>query len=330
VIESPSNTIDLNDNAPQLLLPVPQINTPLGGTMNFDFVLGTPQYVLDPDGDPLTMTLADGSLPDGISISGTALVGNATTAAFNTFVLNFSDPVGAFVNVTVSVLVYAATFPMIDLTGLPQDQAIAAINAAGLLFVGGQGGQFDDVIPPGLVDGQNPLPGVSVSFGTPVSFTFSLGPSGPVPFPTIQATILVLSAAGFVADPVIAYAYSTTVPDGYVISLSPQPGSNVPINTPIQLTVSLGPPNPVLSTNIPNVVGMQLLQAQAALVAASLEVGNLSWQYGAGEINVVLSQSPVAGTVPVYTQVDLVFLAGPVITYPGQGSQTVPPLPSPP
>lgn len=162
---------------------------------------------------------------------------------------------------------------------------------------------------------------------TPLVITFGIAP---VPFPTIQATIIALSAAGFVASPVFVYAYSLTVPDGYVISINPVPGSDVPVDTPVQLTVSLGLPNPVELTIVPNVVGKLLLDAQRTLVLAGLEAGNLSWQYQNVRVNAVLAQSLTPGTtVALFSQVDLVFNAGPPVAYPGGGDAFVPPLPSP-
>jgi len=115
-----------------------------------------------------------------------------------------------------------------------------------------------------------------------------------------------------------------------VISLNPIPGSDVPVNTAVQLTVSLGPANPALTTSVPNVLGMQFLFAQEALLAASLEVGTLTWEYSTGQVNAVLSQSvPPGSVVSLFTQVNLLFNAGPPITYPGTGDEIVPPLPTP-
>jgi beta-lactam-binding protein with PASTA domain len=219
------------------------------------------------------------------------------------------------------------TSPIPSVLGLTLAAATALLTADGFTAVNA-GSVYSSTYPIGTVATQTPAAGSAGAPATAVLLILSLG-IAPQPFPTIQATIEALSAAGFVASPVFVYEYSSTVPDGYVISISPQPGSDVPVNTPVQLTVSLGPATPALTTLIPNVVGMLFLDAQKALSAASLEVGNITWRQGAGEINVVVAQSPIESVtpVPLWTQINLEFLSGPAITYPGQGDIIVPPLP---
>ena len=320
--------VEINDSPPQILTPLPsQFNYPLGATVDLDFVLGTPQYVIDLNGSPLTMSVT-GTLPPGLSISGTALVGNVITAGTYPFILTFSDPVGESLAVPVVLYVYGVIL-MPNLIGLTYAAGAAQLTALGLFLRGPADAVYSGTIPSGDIAGQSVAAGTSVAFATVVLFTSSLGPSF-VPYPTIQATIEALSAAGFIASPVFVYAYSATVPDGYVISLNPIPGSDVPVNTAVQLTVSLGPANPALTTSVPNVLGMQFLFAQEALLAASLEVGTLTWEYSTGQVNAVLSQSvPPGSVVSLFTQVNLLFNAGPPITYPGTGDEIVPPLPTP-
>jgi beta-lactam-binding protein with PASTA domain len=329
-VESPAFTIDINDNPPQILNPLPsQFNYPLGATVDLDFVNGTPQYVYDPDGDPLTMT-ETGTLPPGLSISGTALVGNVTLAGTYSFSLFFQDPVGETLGVPVVFYVYA-TIIMPNLIGLTYAAGAAQLTSLGLILRGPASSVYSSTIPSGDIAGQSVAAGTSVAFATVVLFTSSLGPFNPnANFISLESQISTLTNAGLLVYPVFIYAYSSTIPDGYVISIAPISGTVIAVNIPVQITVSLGPPNPALSTTVPNVVGMQFLQAQETLLASQLELGAISWQYTAGEVNVVLSQSLVPTTiVPLFTQVNLLFNAGPSITYPGQGTITVPPLPTP-
>jgi beta-lactam-binding protein with PASTA domain len=87
----------------------------------------------------------------------------------------------------------------------------------------------------------------------------------------------------------------------------------------------MGPPNPTVTSTIPNVVGLSLLDAMKKLVAAQCGVGTISWQLSATAPSTVLSQSPAAGgPVTEWTDVSLVFSSGPSITYPNTGTLTVP------
>jgi beta-lactam-binding protein with PASTA domain len=219
------------------------------------------------------------------------------------------------------------TSPIPSVLGLTLFAAETLLTANGFNGVNA-GTVYSSTYLAGTVATQSPAAGSAGPPGAAVLLILSLGPA-PVPFPTIQATIEALSAAGFVASPVFVYEYSATVPDGYVISVTPPPGSDVPVNTPVQLTVSLGPANPINSTLIPDVLGMLFLDAMKALTAAQLEVGNITWRQGAGEINTVVAQSPIESVtaVPLWTQINLEFLSGPVVTYPGTGDIIVPPLP---
>lgn len=320
-------TVFVNDPGPQLLQNIPPIIVAVGAAVSLDLLAAG--YVSDPIGLGLTSSLVSGNLA-GLSLSGTLISGTTNAPVNNTVSILLTDAALETLTVTFTLFVFTqVTVP--DFTGVPLATASAEAVALQLILTT-VATQQSNTIPAGDVLSQSPVGGTVVNQGTTISVTLSSGNGQPpiIPFATIQATIIALSAAGFVASPVFVYAYSSTVPDGYVISVAPPPASDVPINTAVQLTVSLGPPNPVLSTTVPACGGLPFLQAQLTLVAASLEVGTISWVYGSGVINRVVSQSVAFGSiVPLYTQVNLTFSAGPAVTYPGTGDAIVPPLPIP-
>lgn len=175
---------------------------------------------------------------------------------------------------------------------------------------------------PGIVTAQNPS-GVALAAGSSVFLVVS---SGPGPGFTLWQALAVLANAGFVPNPVLIYAYSTTKPNNYVIAQTPAPGTSISADQSVQLTVSMGPPNPLSTATIPNVVGLPFLTAQQILVAHNIAVGAISWVQNSLIIpSLVISQSPAAGgPVAQYTEVSLTVCSGPLITYPNTTPLVVP------
>jgi hypothetical protein len=88
-------------------------------------------------------------------------------------------------------------------------------------------------------------------------------------------------------------AYSSAVPSGRVISSTPGAGAKVKKHGTVVLTVSAGP-QPV---PIPNVAGMTVDNATAALKALNLSVGSTSARYVSGpETGAVISTTPSIGS----------------------------------
>lgn len=190
------------------------------------------------------------------------------------------------------------------------------------------GATFSSSFPVGVAASQSPSAGTLVNIGYVVQYLLSLGPAPPPPFLgyTEWQARAILADAGFVPYPVIQYVYSLTVPDYYVVAQSPPVGTLITSSQGVQLTVSMGPPNPVVTSAIPNVVGKLFLDAQKALVAAQCAVASVTWQLSSTvRPSVVISQSPAAG-VPVteWTQVSLVVASGPPIIYPNTMAIAVP------
>ena len=117
---------------------------------------------------------------------------------------------------------------------------------------------------------------------------------------------------------VITTAHNPIVPIGQVISQNPDPGTSVPLGSPVSLVVSIGP----VMVTVPNVVGMVQASAEAAIRAANLVVGTIattnSTTVPAGS---VISQNPASGiSVAQGSPVNLVISLGPNVVPQPEGS----------
>jgi len=121
---------------------------------------------------------------------------------------------------------------------------------------------------------------VVVSSGPPIETVPSLAGS------TCAGATSTLQALGL--NVTCTNQYSDTVPNGQVISWSPT--GTAPQGATVAVNVSQGPA-PVA---VPNVIGLHLQQALAALQGAGLVAGNISNASGTAR---VVSSSPAAGTM---------------------------------
>lgn len=202
--------------------------------------------------------------------------------------------------------------PVPNVTGLAQAAAEAAIVNAGLA-VGNITEQTDFNVAEGDVISQDPSAGINLPEGAPVDLVVSLGP------PTVAAPNVVgqsqaqanaaIGSAGLEIGSVVQQT-STSVAAGDVISQDPVAGTIVIVGTDINLVVSSGPPPPVV---VPDVASQTQAQAENAITAAGLVVGNLS-QDNDNSVpdGSVISQNPSAGaSVPAGSAIDLVVSIGP-------------------
>jgi serine/threonine-protein kinase len=164
-----------------------------------------------------------------------------------------------------------------SLTGMNCTQAVAALTTAHLKG-GCTPGQYSDTVTSGLViswsyDGaQDPQ---SAAYGSTIVIVPSLG-HGPVAVPTTisqtdtyQDALILLQAAGL--NGTEAYASSSSVPSGDVISLEPPSSTSVPYGSTVTVTVSTGPP----TTTVPNVLGDTVMQATNTLQGDGLVVSGV-------------------------------------------------------
>jgi len=151
-----------------------------------------------------------------------------------------------------------------------------------------------------------------VDSGSAVNLVISLGPE-PVSVPNVvgltqAAAESAVVSAGLVVG-TVETAYSSSVPEGSVISQTPLSGTQVDSGTAVNLVISLGP-EPV---SVPNVVGLTQAAAESEIVAAGLTVGTVTrTESTTVPADQVISQSPLAfALVATGSPVDLVVSSGP-------------------
>jgi beta-lactam-binding protein with PASTA domain len=182
---------------------------------------------------------------------------------------------GAVLSVVPSIGPPAVAVP--SLTGMNCTQATVALTNAHLKG-GCIAGQYSDTVATGFAiswsyDGaQNPQ---TAPYGSIIDIVPSLG-HGPVAVPTAisqsdtyQDALVLLQAAGL--NGTEAYASSSSVPSGDVISLEPPSSTSVPYGSTVTVTVSTGPP----TTTVPNVYGDTVTQATNTLQDDGLTVSGV-------------------------------------------------------
>lgn len=105
----------------------------------------------------------------------------------------------------------------------------------------------------------------------------------------------------------IDYEHSDSVPADVVMSQLPVAGTSVPTGSSVDLVVSRGS-----DVTVPDVVGIERIEAEVAIAAAGLAVGSVDYDYSSVfTTGSVMGQSPASGlVVPSGTAVDLVISEG--------------------
>ncbi|GAB2973696.1 PASTA domain-containing protein [Amycolatopsis acidiphila] len=163
----------------------------------------------------------------------------------------------------------------VDRTAIPQvagmDQATAAKTLSDAGFTPKFTQQRNNTVAAGLAVRSDPGAGSGAVHGSQVTVVLS---SGRPTVPDISSnTSLTQAETAIIAAELIpqhdanADQFSTTVASGNVISVNPQPGTQLDVNAPVSIIVSKGqPPQPV-----PDVVGLPRDQAFAKLQAAGFQ-----------------------------------------------------------
>lgn len=200
--------------------------------------------------------------------------------------------------------------PVPRLIGLTIEEAREKLEAASLDVTTGDE-ESSDLIPSGHVTWQEPPAGVVVPERTAVTLTMSSGPGAAI-VPDVtgleaRLAVRIIEAAGLRLrwiDSVQAPA-----PRGVTVLSRPSPGTALPPGTGIVLTVSRGEATLV----VPDVTGLSLGDAGAAIEAAGLHLGS-SWsrpEPGATP-GTVVEQRPAPGTLAApESPVDLIFASRP-------------------
>ncbi len=164
--------------------------------------------------------------------------------------------------------------------------------------------------PAGQVTAQHPGSGESVPAGTTVEIDVSSGPDA-VAVPNVAGLSLADATSKLEAEKLVVHLdtdSSDTVAEGIVISQSPSAGVSVKPGTTIGLVISSGKKQ----GTVPNLVGMDLTNAQNTLTMSGLVLGSQSQANDAATAGQVIAQDPAAGTsVAQGTTVNVVISKGP-------------------
>jgi len=196
----------------------------------------------------------------------------------------------------IAVLVFRGTNrpPVVavpELRDLPAAEARDRLSRLGLEMVLADSLPNPDVAQ-GSVLAQSPLAGREVLPGSGVRLILSAGRerrtvADVAAMGRDQAT-RILVALGF--DVVVVEQPAAAAP-GRVLSIDPAPGTVLPIESRVQLTVSSGPP----LASVPNVVGLLEDDARDALTSIGFRIGQINYEFRIAEAGTVLRQHPSSG-----------------------------------
>ncbi|HET6421532.1 MAG TPA: PASTA domain-containing protein, partial [Geobacteraceae bacterium] len=237
---------------------------------------------------------------------------NATVTSSDTFTVRH-DRRGAFdtTKLVWSIKVAPSQVTVPNVVGMTRSNAQAAILAA-KLKVGTVTEEASSEIPAGNIISQTPVAGTSVAAGSAVNLVVSAG-STSVTVPNLVGQTQASAQAAIIAAKLvvgaITQAPSKTVPAGSVISQNPGAGATATQGSAVDLVVSSGKP----ALAVPDVTGLILAAAKAAITRAGLNVGTVTRQNSAAVISGnVISQEPAAGTsTSAGATVKLVVSSGP-------------------
>lgn len=179
----------------------------------------------------------------------------------------------------------------VGLTGVAVTESEQALESAGFTSVGAEL-VWDTTVPKDTVMAVSEAEGSLLPHSTPIVLTVSKGPE-PVTIPQVQ--LLSLDDAIAQLEPweltaATVEEYSDTVPEGSIISQSPEQGTGGHRGDTVTLTVSLGRP----FVEVPDVLLKPVAEAQQILEDAGFTV-KVNYYFGLFG-NEVRSQSEAAGT----------------------------------
>lgn len=157
---------------------------------------------------------------------------------------------------------------------------------------------YDDKVRVGEVVATEPEAGARAAVGSNVVLKLSKGPR-PRTIPAVvgldQAHAFALIAAGELQIGTIKSTVTGDSPDGTVLSTSPEAGSEVPPATPINLVIAQAP----APLTVPDLTLMTRASANslATNVGLKLRFESVPVPLGDGRAGIVLSQTPLAGSI---------------------------------
>ncbi len=187
----------------------------------------------------------------------------------------------------------SASFNLPSVAGQTVQQATTKLEADGLVVRTTDQVSSQKV---GTVLSTDPAASSLVKKGDTVTLKVAVGPKvKKVTVPsgltgtTAQSAQAQLQQLGLTAT--IVHKPSPTVSSGLVISTDPSSGTKVDAGSPVTLTVSSGPAN----VSVPSLIGLNQVQAGAALTSANLTVGSINQVTSNQPAGQVTNQNPGAG-----------------------------------
>ena len=181
-----------------------------------------------------------------------------------------------------------------NICDLTLDDAIEQLKEAGLEGVVVER-RFDQIIEEGNVIIQEPLPEARVKKGRIINLTVSLGSETiKVPFlsdVSYDQSVSIIRRLGLVIAKVDS-AFSDSIEPGRVIGTSPEAETGVKKGDSIVLILSKG-----IIKKMPNIVGVQLSQAQLSLERMGLILGGIEEVQGSGKKGTIIVQNPEPGRI---------------------------------
>jgi serine/threonine-protein kinase len=187
-----------------------------------------------------------------------------------------------------------------DLVGKTLQQATAELQAAGG-FTPQATGAYDETVAAGVILKMGDGVPAQLPKGSAVPVVVSKGPAPRTVPQGLAGGTFAQAQAKLQAVQLVAHqvdAFSDTVPAGTVIGTSPAAGASVPRGGSVDVQVSKGPQ----LVAVPNVKGMKLDAATAALTSAGFVPGNVS---GKASGKVTATNPPIGSMQKKGTAVDL-------------------------
>lgn len=204
----------------------------------------------------------------------------------------------------------AETLTMIDVVGFTEDEAIAALNEAGISFDTER--EYSDLVEEGKVISQSVADGEALEENERVWIVISKGIEK-VPVPDVsdkkaEDAKVLLEAAGFTVEE--EEEYSEDIEEGMVISQDPAGGTEAGKGSTVTIVVSKG--EEVKVSKVPNLKKKTVSEAEAALSEVNLKLGNVKQEYHDSiPEGQVISQSIAEGTeVKEDTAIDITISKG--------------------
>lgn len=182
-----------------------------------------------------------------------------------------------------------------DFTGMTMSEATATAEELGLVIEEGEHVYSPDQ-EEGLITSQNPSEGTKVTEGKVITVNISLGKKDGV-VPDIvgmdyKKAKKELEAYGFELGVVVKV--TSTKPEDTVLSQSVEAGNTAEKGTKIDVEVSDGKGKEM--KEVPMLIGLDVEQAKADIIAAGFKVGNIAYEEDPNyQKNVVSSQQYIAG-----------------------------------